>query len=552
MPSLPSTLYVISPNGQQRCAGEYSALAEETANGHPLWKQVGGSYWLYSGVNGMWIIGGSDAKEKNFQCSRGMVFCKVLHGGITPDKVSGVWLRLDGDSFVEDTEIVINTGLHRPLSLRIVSPNGQQRCAGEYVLLAEEMANGSPIWKQKGGRCWLYSGSNGAWIVGGTDAKDRNFHCSRGVIYSKLPHGGIMPDKVGSVWLRLGGSKFHEDSAIMVSVKPSPLYVLSPNGQQRCAGEFVPVADRMVNGQPLWEHTSGHCWLYSGTNGMWIIGGSDARDKDFRCTKGVIHCKTVHSGITPDKMVAGWLRLEGNSFREDAAISVSMKPASLFVVSPQGQQRCAGEYVLKGGETLNGQPFWKQRKGAHWLFSKNDFWVIGSSDSKEGKSDPFGCIRSEAPHQGANPEKVATWMLLDSGSFQEDPRISVATAINRPAKLRVASPHGQQRCAGEYVLAVGESANGQPLWGQMGGKYWLYSGTNGMWIIGSSGAKEKNFECSRGVIYSNTPHGGIMPDKVDGAWLRLDGEAFREDSAITVTTKALRMLDERGAQTARS
>ena len=33
---------------------------------------------------------------------------------------------------------------------------------------------------------------------------------------------------------------------------------------------------------------------------------------------------------------------------------------------------------------------------------------------------------------------------------------------------------GLQR--GEYLLVAGESANGSPLWKQMGGKYWLYSG----------------------------------------------------------------------------
>lgn len=69
----------------------------------------------------------------------------------------------------------------------------------------------------------------------------------------------------------------------------------------------------------------------------------------------------------------------------------------------------------------------------------------------------------------------------------------------------------------------------------MGGKYWLYSGTNGMWILGSGGAKQKNFECSRGVIYSNLPHGGLMPNAVTGLWLRLDGESFREDADISVS-----------------
>jgi len=546
MPASPSSLYVLTPNGQQRCAGEYTLLADETTNGHPIWRQAGGCYWLYSGINGMWIIGANDVKEKNFECKRGVLFSRVLHGELTPDRVSDVWMRLEGDKFVEDTEISVTAKFHRPDSLRIVSPNGQDRCAGEYVMVPGEAANGQPVWKQKGGRCWLYSGSTGAWIVGGNDAKEKNFDCSRGVMYSKKPHGGVMPDKVGGAWLRLGGTKFHEDSAITVSVKPSPLYVISPNGQRRCAGEYVPVADKTVNGQPLWEHVGGKCWLYSGPNGMWIVGGSDARERNFQCTRGVIYCKTTHSGLMPEHMVGPWLRLEGEVFREDDAISVGTKPASLFVVSPQGQQRCAGEYALQGGDTVNRQPVWRQQKGSNWLFSSRaGMWVIGNSDAKEGKSDQMGFIHSAVPHRGQNPDKVGGfWMWSDGDTFREDSKITVTTVVSRPAKLHVASPNGQQRCAGEYVLAAGEAANGQPLWKQMGGRYWLYSGLNGMWIIGSSGAKEKNFECSRGVIYSSIPHGGVMPDRAQGFWLRLDGDAFREDSTITVSTKAHRLVDD--------
>ena len=64
---------------------------------------------------------------------------------------------------------------------------------------------------------------------------------------------------------------------------------------------------------------------------------------------------------------------------------------------------------------------------------------------------------------------------------------------------------------------LGEMANGHPLWKQTAGKFWLYSGaflagessggpgSNGLWIIGGGGAKRKNFDCSRGVIYSWLP-----------------------------------------------
>lgn len=534
------TIYVVSPNGEQQCAGEYVLIPERKANGQPIWKQAGGNYWLYSGDKGMWIIGGSDAAALNFECSRGMLFCKILHGGQTPDKFSGSWLRLDGETFVEDDAITVSQGIVQPRALCVVSPNGQHRCAGEYVLVAGEMVNGLPLWKQRGGKCFLYSGTNGSWIIGGNDAKEKDFKCSRGVIYSKRSHGGLMPEAVGCVWLRLSGEKFHEDASILVSIKPLPLYVRSPNGQQRCSGEYVPVADKMANGQPLWEHIGGKCWLYSGSNGMWIIGGNDAKEKDFQCTRGVIYCKTAHGGLTPDKMFGVWLRLEGETFREDAAISVSTQPQTIYVRSPLGQQKCAGEYALASEELVNGQPIWKQKRGICQLYSSSSGkWTISCNDvkekSKKAKHEVI-TVRCETPHNGTMPDKVGSvWFRLDGDEFREDTAIAVTTVIHKPPRLHVVSPNGQQKCAGEYVLVAGETANGQPLWKQMGGKSWLYSGTNGMWIIGGSGAKDKNFECSRGVIYSDILHGGLMPDRIGSSWLRLDGEAFREDTDITIT-----------------
>lgn len=537
MPQPPPVLYVLSPNGQQKSAGEYALVNNEQANGQPFWRQVGGSFWLYSGNNGMWILGAKEAKDKSFQCSHGVIFCKVLHAGQTPDKLVGSWWRLDGDAFVEDEDIRINTGISRPFSLRIVSPNGQERCAGEYQLVGEQTANGQPVWQQKHGKCWLYSGSTGMWIIGSSDAKEKDFNCARGLIHSKRAHGGLMPDRVGCAWMRLEGDRFREDPSITVTIKPPPLYVQSPNGQQRCAGEYLPVADQMANGQPLWVHISGKCWLYSGINGMWIIGGADAKEKDFQCTRGVIYCRTPHQGMPPDKLVGNWLRLDGEGFREDAAISVSVKPSTLHVVSPNGQQRCAGEYRLVAGEVANGQAVWKQRKGIFRIFSSPaGCWMVGGNEAKEAEFlTGTIALQTDVQHKGMMPDKMGSvWFRLDGENYVEDSLIKVASSLKKPAELHVKSPNGQQKCAGQYVLVANTTANGQPLWRQMGGKFWLYSGTNGMWIFGSSSAKEKNFDCSRGVIYSNTPHGGVMPDKLKSLWLRLDGEAFHEDASITV------------------
>merc|ERR1719253_811419 len=226
------------------------------------------------------------------------------------------------------------------------------------------------------------------------------------------------------------------------------------------------------------------------------------------------------------------MRLEGNSFREDAAISVSSEPGTLYVQTPHGHHKCAGEYRLVGGEGFHGLPVWKQRSGNYKIFSnKAGAWVIGSLDAKDSRP----AIQCEKEHKGDLPDKMGhSWTRRDGDSLVEDADIRISTVLFKPAKLHIASPNGQQRCSGEYFLVAGTLANAQPLWRLVGGKYWLYSGTNGIWIVGSTGAKEKKFECSRGVIYSHTPHGGVMPDKVEGLWLRLDGEAFHEDDAIKV------------------
>mmetsp|Transcript_106052 Transcript_106052/g.253129 ORF Transcript_106052/g.253129 Transcript_106052/m.253129 type:complete len:535 (-) Transcript_106052:162-1766(-) len=529
------SIYVISPNGQQQCAGEYKQ-SQDSANGCPVWEQKGGGFWMYTGANGMWIIGGQDAKDKNFKCSHGFIFCRTQNAGVSPEKITGVWERLSGEYFVEDRNIVVTNVLHKPSPLRVASPNGQQRCAGEYALMPDCTANGLPVWEHKAGRCYLYCGTNGSWIFCGSDAKEKGFKCAKGVVYSKRASGGLMPDKVGGGWLRLHGDKFHEDSAITVTVKPSRLYVQTPHGQHRCSGEYVPAEDRLANGYPLWEHAGGKCWLYSGSNGMWIIGGTDAAAKNFECTRGVIYCQTVHNGQMPDKMVGNWLRLDGDKFREDAAILVGTKPPSLHVLCPNGQPKCGGEYVLVG-DRWHGQPTWKQRRTDLRICSGADgHWMVAAARKENGDSEK-PLLRCDQPHLGETPDKVlSSWSRLEGEDMEKDDQIKVSStsSLGKPVKLHVSTPSGQQSCGGEYLLVAGESANGSPLWKQMGGKYWLYSGTNGLWIIGGSGAKRKNFDCSRGVIYSQTPHGGQLPHQVSGIWLRLQGQEFVEDSKISI------------------
>jgi len=105
-----------------------------------------------------------------------------------------------------------------PQLLRLETPNGHMSCTGEYALVPGEQANGYPLWKQKGGDRWLYSGSDGKWHIDGRDARDRGFDCATGVIHSLSVHLGMMPDAVGAGrWLRKYGAETLDDPAIRIT-----------------------------------------------------------------------------------------------------------------------------------------------------------------------------------------------------------------------------------------------------------------------------------------------------------------------------------------------
>jgi len=88
-----------------------------------------------------------------------------------------------------------------PNILLVVSPNLHKACAGCYILQANVLANGQPLWKHRGRAYWLFSAPTGHWAIGGEDVKNENFVRSSGWIYQERPHKGLMPDQSSSRWL---------------------------------------------------------------------------------------------------------------------------------------------------------------------------------------------------------------------------------------------------------------------------------------------------------------------------------------------------------------
>merc|ERR1712176_1735315 len=80
-----------------------------------------------------------------------------------------------------------------PTLMHVFSPHEQRACSGEYELASSLRPNGQPLWAQRNGKRWLYSGTNGRWYIGGPCAKVLDFKCSTGQMYNPEVHRGRLP-----------------------------------------------------------------------------------------------------------------------------------------------------------------------------------------------------------------------------------------------------------------------------------------------------------------------------------------------------------------------
>eukprot|EP00660_Eupelagonema_oceanica_P001101 gene1101-biopygen29188 len=94
------------------------------------------------------------------------------------------------------------------------------------------------------------------------------------------------------------------------------LWLVSTTRQRKSGGFYRVVADRDVNGMPVWK--CGENWLYSDTSGQWRVTSDE---KNIARSFGVITCPS-HGGLMPDA-VSGWESYVDGKWQEDAGISVT-------------------------------------------------------------------------------------------------------------------------------------------------------------------------------------------------------------------------------------
>eukprot|EP00746_Dinoflagellata_sp_MGD_P085342 gnl/MRDRNA2_/MRDRNA2_33787_c0_seq1.p1 gnl/MRDRNA2_/MRDRNA2_33787_c0~~gnl/MRDRNA2_/MRDRNA2_33787_c0_seq1.p1 ORF type:complete len:953 (+),score=145.64 gnl/MRDRNA2_/MRDRNA2_33787_c0_seq1:58-2859(+) len=549
--NVPSSLNVSTPRGQTEKSGLYTLVSGIAPNGLPLWRKrddEGSIWWMYSGTEGTWCIGGADVKEKNFACSSGFIFSKS-HKNKLPHETSGVWTRLDEEEEQWVVDGAISVFGNVPSRLHVALPNGPHLVAGEYRLVVGQTANGRPLWKKVGKDFWLYSCKDETWGIGGLDVKEKDFDCRAGFIFSAL-HYGEMPDKMNGSWMRfntggggwnsfktmqhnsvdiltqgaltqhLGQQKWQEDESITVfSDLPTELYVALPNGPEYCGGQYSLQVGTAANGEPVWKKVGSDFWLYSCTDGTWAIGAVDVSLKKFKCQSGFVF-SNPHGGATPDKTSGHWSRYHEKQRRwvEDPSVGVFANvPAKLHVVLPNGPRPCIGEYVQVPAAVANGQPLWRKVGGNFWLASLPDgtWGICGGDVAENGFYESASFVYSVA-HQGEMPHKlVGSWTRATPDQCKKDATIAVFGDV--PQTLHFALPNGPDDCAGRYNLVVDETANDQPVWRHKDGNFWLFSCIDGTWGIGGDDVRRQGWTDQSAYVYS-TPHEGEMPDKLGGTW----------------------------------
>lgn len=425
-------LFVSTPRGQQRYAGGYVLDKRVVANDMPVWRQQGGRKWLYSGPNGKWCFGESERGEANFSKNSGAIFAAEGHNGRTPEAEGG-WLRYDDATkeHVEDDLISITASgswSTLPTEVYLSALSYQRHYGGRYDLQADQFANGFPVWRQAGGKKWLFSGPDGRWTFCSEEVRiAKKFALPDGLLYHPVAHGGAGPHELKSDWRAYSDQAraFLPDAGVSVGPEipwdmPPRLYLASPLCQQPYAGEYALLEEVMANGMPVWRQRGGNRWLYSSPNGKWCFGAEDVRRKNFDHNGGHVYCATQHGGQNPEVVHAeGWRCFDGDAkvHRSDSQVLVTPDPPWAHRLLPRQLKiertataggPLAGLYHLSDETWSNGFPVWQRRSGQRewWLYTApSGRWVIGGVTTGDlaGPVGSCGGACMAEPHGGRLP-----------------------------------------------------------------------------------------------------------------------------------------------------
>eukprot|EP00929_Paragymnodinium_shiwhaense_P106981 TRINITY_DN728_c1_g1_i6.p1 TRINITY_DN728_c1_g1~~TRINITY_DN728_c1_g1_i6.p1 ORF type:complete len:2694 (-),score=795.11 TRINITY_DN728_c1_g1_i6:102-8183(-) len=153
--------------------------------------------------------------------------------------------------------------------------------------------------------------------------------------------------------------------------------------------------------------------------------------------------------------------------------------------------------------------------------------------------------------------RVTTWgdteavadEMTSAADVMRKSRIPLSDLIV-PKMLWLKAPNDmyENPMSGIYRLVDGRRPNGFPLWQQVDGEHFIFSGPNGHWLLGDEQEQHANFLVDTGTAATVAPHGGtkhspgsaLMPDEMaeKGGWQMFHQDEWRETFSFTVSREA--------------
>lgn len=104
-------------------------------------------------------------------------------------------------------------------SIVVSVPDHDKPLSGVYHTIDGATPNGFPLWKQRDGVHWFYTGlKSGKWLIGAQHERDKGFRCDSGYISSSEAHNGLLPvAMVAGRWQRLVDMAWVCDASVTVA-----------------------------------------------------------------------------------------------------------------------------------------------------------------------------------------------------------------------------------------------------------------------------------------------------------------------------------------------
>eukprot|EP00929_Paragymnodinium_shiwhaense_P025067 TRINITY_DN15247_c0_g1_i1.p1 TRINITY_DN15247_c0_g1~~TRINITY_DN15247_c0_g1_i1.p1 ORF type:complete len:838 (-),score=184.29 TRINITY_DN15247_c0_g1_i1:692-3205(-) len=139
----------------------------------------------------------------------------------------------------------------------------------------------------------------------------------------------------------------------------------------------------------------------------------------------------------------------------------------------------------------------------------------------------------------ADYERRPSMLNSDRREVETSPAVPQALYVEAALLDKLQGP--MAKVSGLYVVAPRRTPNLFPAWKQLDGNHWLYSGTNGHWIIGDSHEEAQNFLCETGVVGTFWEHRGAMPHEIGSGsecWLVFRKGQWVEDEYVSIALAA--------------